>query len=707
MEATRWLIDEFAPELKQDFDGVLNDLPEEERLKYRRGFLYGKIFEHGHHLLFEGNGKPALDYLVNDKKYDRNLLKDSEFMTWNPSTDWKKWLTQQFPSLKKEIDELPLAGGPSDQFKVALPFRDQDNTIIGFVIRHHTSAGLPLPNGSYLRWTSTAGLSKNALYGLSRVKKPGTAIIVEGYPDAEYFRVLGMQNVLALGTVGFSDSYLEGLEAKNIDRIVLSLDNDAKSQAGLKSMIEITKKLAGTNVRVYVVDPTRLAPVKDPDELVRTKGLAAFQALVDSAEPAATWFPKLTLAQIKKTDTVKWDEAVASVVNYAGLLADPGDAVLVVDLLRNTYGISEFELEEKLEIEREKTHEQEISLRLKVLAENVKHVSGVGNTEKALVMLERETSKLIVAFRQGMPEKAVPLIDFLGAKQADDAKRLANQMLGFELKEFPDVTNAMDGIQPGLILIGADPNTGKTMLLVNLAIDLLNSNDRARVLFYTLDDTRGTIVNRFLAKLSEIPINSVQTQQNDVNAQKKLDAAYGWLKDMARERLDVVEFSDGLTMNAIRERVRTVAKRKDVVVLIDGIYNIPLEGSFDSIREENIARANGLKSIAKSFEIPLIGTAELRKRTQEEANKRQRTLHDLMESVKYAYNADVILLLTPTDDMEKFRTQTEPFVDLTFEKNKLSGYRDTIRLKFRKAVATFEQEGGQSIVANIPQGGPV
>ena len=111
------------------------------------------------------------------------------------------------------------------------------------------------------------------------------------------------------------------------------------------------------------------------------------------------------------------------------------------------------------------------------------------------------------------------------------------------------------------------------------------------------------------------------------------------------------------------------------------------------------------KGIAKAFNIPLIGTAELRKRTQEEANKRQRTLHDLMESVKYAYNADVILLLTPTEEMEKFRTQSEPYVDLTFEKNKLSGYRDTVRLKFRKAVATFEQEGGTTTQPIVATGG--
>jgi replicative DNA helicase len=311
----------------------------------------------------------------------------------------------------------------------------------------------------------------------------------------------------------------------------------------------------------------------------------------------------------------------------------------------------------------------------------------------------------MVDFHQGVKEKPVPLADFLRVKQSSDAKRQAGVQLGYQLKEFPQVADAMDGVQPGLILVGADPNTGKTMLLVNLAIDLLRSNDRANVLFYTLDDSRNTIVNRFLAKLAQIEINKVQTHQDDKANQSTLDVAYKWMADMSKGRLDILELSDGMTMNAIREKVRSNPKRTDTIVLIDGVYNIPLEGSHDSIREENIARANGLKGIAKAFNIPLIGTAELRKRTQEEANKRQRTLHDLMESVKYAYNADVILLLTPTEEMEKFRTQSEPFVDLTFEKNKLSGYRDTVRLKFRKAVATFEQEGGTTTLPVQATGG--
>ena len=706
MEAVRWLVAEFAPDLQPDVDGILDDMTEEEKSKYRRGFLYGKIFEAGHEHLFRNNGKLALDYLVNERRYDPKLLKETEFMTWNPAAQWKKWLRGQFPSLKEEIDRLPLSGGKSDECKVALPYRDANGVILGFAIRHHTAGGLQMPNGTFQRWTSTAELKKDALYGLHRIRNAETVIIVEGYADAEYLRALGMKNIVALGTVAFSNKYMQGLLEKGVRRIVLSLDRDIISQAGQINTLATATNLAGSPVRVFVIDPNKLAPHKDPDELVKAQGLPAFQALVDSAESAAKWLPKHILGPLNPNNDLEWEEGVAKVLRYGASLSDPGDAVAVVDTLRTSYGMSEFALNERLEVVRQEAQETAISEELTHLADQAKQMSTSGRTEKALLLLEREGTQLLTELYRGSKEVQEPLTQFLAEKQVRDAKRKPGEVLGYALNEFPAIASAMSGIQNGLILIGADPNTGKTMLLVNLAVDLLNSNPRARILFYTLDDTRETIVNRFLAKLSQIEINDVQTMLEGA-AQATLSNAYSWMTQMSTERLDIVQLTEGLTMTSIQDRVRRHPHKENLVLLIDGIYNIPLVRSYTNIREENIGRANGLKSTTKIFNIPLIGTAELRKRTQEEANRRQRTLHDLMESAKYAYNADAILLLTPADEMESFRVQEEPYVNLTFEKNKLSGYRDTLRLKFRKAIATFEQEGGAYALADVAaQGGP-
>ena len=108
-------------------------------------------------------------------------------------------------------------------------------------------------------------------------------------------------------------------------------------------------------------------------------------------------------------------------------------------------------------------------------------------------------------------------------------------------------------------------------------------------------------------------------------------------------------------------------RKKKLIVLIDGLYNVPMERSFSSIREENIPG----KPMVKLYNVPVIATAEFRKRTNEDASKKARSLHDLMETGKYGYNADVVWLLTP-QNQGHYKKLPEPIIEMEFPKNKLS-----------------------------------
>ena len=197
-----------------------------------------------------------------------------------------------------------------------------------------------------------------------------------------------------------------------------------------------------------------------------------------------------------------------------------------------------------------------------------------------------------------------------------------------------------------------------------------------------------------IAKLTGLPINDVQRKPQNGQEEKLIADAYYWMKDMAgRNRLDIQETSEGMTMRMITQTIRMHRNRNRLVCVIDGIYNVPVDGTFDSLSEQNIGRANDLKNIVKLYQVPLIVTAELRKRTAEDVQKRTRSLHDIMETGKYGYNADVILLMTPHDPAT-YGSDTEPLVDLEFAKNKLSSFRETIQLRFSKARATFTPTGG-------------
>ena len=65
-----------------------------------------------------------------------------------------------------------------------------------------------------------------------------------------------------------------------------------------------------------------------------------------------------------------------------------------------------------------------------------------------------------------------------------------------------------------------------------------------------------------------------------------------------------------------------------------------------NIREMNIERANKLKTLVDTYHVPIICTAELRKKTKQEGKDKAPTIHDFMETGKFGYNANVAWLLS-------------------------------------------------------------
>lgn len=176
------------------------DETEEERDKRLRreinARLYESLVEHGHQLLFAPVGKDARAYLVNERKYDPDVLTYTDFFYLPPSRDARDFLRRKHPDLQVEIDALPLNGHFGDNFRLAIPYRDRFGRIMGFLKRATEPKGATITTydgktHDNIRWDSTSGLSKHDLFGLHAAKGQKTLVIVEGYPDAVYFHAAG------------------------------------------------------------------------------------------------------------------------------------------------------------------------------------------------------------------------------------------------------------------------------------------------------------------------------------------------------------------------------------------------------------------------------------------------------------------------------------------------------------------------------------
>ena len=252
-------------------------------------------------------------------------------------------------------------------------------------------------------------------------------------------------------------------------------------------------------------------------------------------------------------------------------------------------------------------------------------------------------------------------------------------LLGQELSTFKQLSQNLDGIQPGFYVLGGFPSTGKTTLLVNLLADALQS--RIPCLYVSLDDNRDIILNRLVSIKTGLPYNNVK-KRLDGEDYDRVKEAWSKLASLSEDGLfHICDISHVSKIEDLKERIPSGENVKPMVFL-DGVHNIPSEITTD-MRIRNLASANHLKELVDTREIALIGTVELRKRSPLDLkgeNGKIRTephLDDIMETGKFAYNASVVWLIYPADN-SKYSKRPDAYPEaqmiLKYAKNKLSGW---------------------------------
>lgn len=285
--------------------------------------------------------------------------------------------------------------------------------------------------------------------------------------------------------------------------------------------------------------------------------------------------------------------------------------------------------------------------------------------------------------------------EYLEEKYKAEKERKIDHLLGYRLDRFSEIARHIDGLQyPGLYLIGAYTNRGKTALLTSLALDALFSNPGITVMYFSLDDNVDTIVNRFLSIMTGIDINKVQKEQANPGDQDRLRKKYDELKVLADGgRLIIKDREEVSCINDLAAEIRERAGGK-LVVFIDDVHNLLIGSGYDGLREENIDRANKIKDLAMLYKLPIICTAELRKKGTGEAVDRRPNINDFMETGKFAYNANVVwLLYSQTKNSEAFDEEKEPTLILDYVKNKFSDFTKTRNLVFTKAQGKIKEPG--------------
>lgn len=152
--------------------------------------------------------------------------------------------------------------------------------------------------------------------------------------------------------------------------------------------------------------------------------------------------------------------------------------------------------------------------------------------------------------------------------------------------------NVTDGLRPGeLVLIGAESGGGKSMLLMNMAIQIWMQQNRldmednwttgSGILYFSLEMPFKPCLNRVLSRLSGCPSKKIRKATLDVEEAKKLKEALRFIQRFPYQ-FEIVDIPRGATMESLEQIYEEAKANYDPkIIIIDYLGLMDYEGGSD------------------------------------------------------------------------------------------------------------------------------
>jgi len=229
-----------------------------------------------------------------------------------------------------------------DRFRdrIMFPIHDSRGQVIGF-------GGRVLGEGEpkYLNSPETPLFSKGReLYGLFLARHPireaGAVVVVEGYMDVVALAQHGIDYAVATLGTATTPAHVQKLFRQS-DHVIFCFDGDAAGRkAAWRALENALPVLADGKNAGFLFLPEG----EDPDDFVRRRGKAAFEALIDHAMPASEFLLAELCAQHPPTSVEGGAALVAAARPYLAALTAPVQVALLRRRLANLTGLPETEL---------------------------------------------------------------------------------------------------------------------------------------------------------------------------------------------------------------------------------------------------------------------------------------------------------------------------------------------------------------------------
>jgi replicative DNA helicase len=327
-----------------------------------------------------------------------------------------------------------------------------------------------------------------------------------------------------------------------------------------------------------------------------------------------------------------------------------GGIIFMAELAKNTAGAGN--IKRYAEIVREKALLRELIVISSSIAENA-----FSSKESASDIVADAESQIFSIMDKRETQEPVH-ID-MAVKEA--IEHLGNVIDGmtYQSTGLDDLDNVIGGLRGGATyVVAARSSMGKTALMCSIAHHVAKEKP---CYIATLEMPRREIAARLIA---------IDGKVNLGNAKEWGDDEYNRLTKAAStiQELNItIDHQEGLSLAQLRSRCRRQKRRKGLGCIF--VDYLQLMKSHADTREREVAQiSEGLKSLAKELDVPVVVLAQLN-RDCDKRNDKRPLMSDLRESGSIEQDADVIIMLY-RDEVYNKDTQYKGMAELLIRKNR-------------------------------------
>lgn len=304
-------------------------------------------------------------------------------------------------------------------------------------------------------------------------------------------------------------------------------------------------------------------------------------------------------------------------------------------------------------------------------------------------LLESAEKKIlnVVKTRKGTEFRTIQDVLYKTQQDLEKLSQTKGEITGIATG-FYDIDKLTSGLHPNeLIIIAARPAMGKTVIALNIAINVASNSDKAVALF-NMEMGAEQLAMRMLASVGQISQNKLKTGKLEHNDWKRVNEA---ISRLAETNL-FIDDTPGMTIGEIRAKCRRLASSEKGLglVVIDYLQLISGGSKYGNNRQQEISDiSRGLKTMAMELEVPVIALAQLSRSVESRDDKRP-ILSDLRESGSIEQDADIVAFLYRDDyynkesAIDEFTSKSEFLI-----RKHRSGPTSEIPLIFKRDTATF------------------